>query len=278
MVLCHVRSISCAGLNPLQQSCDIASRQDNPAHEPTADSLSPATAVEDAPLSSFHKRLTLYSAGGPFLDGYVLSIIGVALVQVTPALQLSASWQGLIGAAALIGMFVGGVVGGWLTDRFGRQVLYTLDLVAIIFCSIAQSWVSDSLSLCILRLLIGIAVGADYPIATSLLTEFTPARYRGPLIGVLIVMWFVGAAVAYIVGELLLRLGPDGWRWMLASAALPATVFVIMRHGTPESPLWLMEKGRMARECCSLLRSGHAPLSRYSQSTHSGPKFSELSA
>ncbi|WP_426995645.1 MFS transporter [Pseudarthrobacter sp. N5] len=207
--------------------------------------MPPSVNVEDLPLNSFHKRLAVYSAGGPFLDGYVLSIIGVALVQATPQLELTVYWEGLIGASALVGIFFGGFLGGWLTDKFGRQTLYTLDLAAIVLCSALQFWVQDALGLFALRLLIGIAVGADYPIATSLLVEFTPRRYRGPLVGGLIVMWFVGAAVAYIVGELLLQTGPDGWRWMLASATLPALVFLILRHGTPESPRWLANKGRV---------------------------------
>ncbi|WP_426986364.1 MFS transporter [Pseudarthrobacter sp. Y6] len=207
--------------------------------------MPPSVNVEDLPLNSFHKRLAVYSAGGPFLDGYVLSIIGVALVQATPQLELTVYWEGLIGASALVGIFFGGFLGGWLTDKFGRQTLYTLDLAAIVLCSALQFWVQDALGLFVLRLLIGIAVGADYPIATSLLVEFTPRRYRGPLVGSLIVMWFVGAAVAYIVGELLLQTGPDGWRWMLASATFPALVFLILRHGTPESPRWLANKGRM---------------------------------
>jgi putative MFS transporter len=218
----------------------------NHTREHTAYLPSPGTNLEDAPLNKFHRRLTFYSGGGPFLDGYILSIIGVALVQATPELGLSPSWQGLIGASALIGIFFGGFLGGWLTDKFGRQVLYTLDLILIIVCSVAQLWLQSALALFILRLLIGVAVGADYPIATALLAEFTPRRYRGPLLGGLIAIWFAGAAVAYLIGELLLHSGPDGWRWMLASAALPATVFVIMRHGTPESPRWLSQKGRHA--------------------------------
>lgn len=91
------------------------------------------------------------------------------------------------------------------------------------------------------------AVGADYadyPIATSLLAEFTPRRHRGPLLGGLIVMWFVGATAAYFVGDALLKVGPDGWRWMLASAAVPSTLIVLLRLGTPESPRWLVKKGR----------------------------------
>ena len=212
--------------------------------EPATNLASRGIDSEDAPLNRFHWRLTFYSGGGPFLDGYILSIIGVAMIQATPKLGLSTSWQGLIGASALIGIFFGGFLGGWLTDKFGRQVLYTLDLILIIACSVAQFWVQTALTLFILRLLIGVAVGADYPIATALLAEFAPRRYRGPLLGGLIAIWFAGAAAAYVIGEMLLDTGPDGWRWMLASAALPATAFVIMRHGTPESPRWLSQQGR----------------------------------
>lgn len=205
----------------------------------------PVSTIEDAPMNAFHKRLVVYSSGGPFLDGYVLSIIGIALVQAGPQLGMTPGWEGLIGASALVGIFFGGFLGGWLSDKFGRQALYTWDLLAIIACSVAQFWVQDVVWLFVLRLLIGIAVGADYPIATSLLTEFAPKKHRASFLGVLMVMWFVGAAAAYVVGEVLLHSGDDGWRWMLASAALPAAVFVILRHGTPESPHWLASKGRV---------------------------------
>ncbi|MGO4430319.1 MFS transporter, partial [Streptomyces sp. MCAF7] len=138
------------------------------------------------------------------------------------------------------------------------QVLYTIDLVAIIGCSVAQFWATDPVWLFVLRLLIGMAVGADYPIATSLLAEFTPRRYRGPLLGGLVVMWFVGAAVAYVVGEALRYAGDDGWRWMLASAALPATIIVLLRLGTPESPRWLANKGRI-EEAEKVLKQVYGP-------------------
>ncbi|MEV7087737.1 MFS transporter [Streptomyces sp. NPDC093085] len=200
--------------------------------------------LEDAPLSTFHKKLTLYASGGPFLDGYVLSIIGVALAQITTQWGLSSSTQGLIGASTLVGILLGAFAGGYLTDRFGRQALFTIDLIVIIAASLAQFFVQDAFWLIALRLVIGVAVGADYPIATSLLTEFTPRKYRGPLLGAFVVMWFVGAAAAYLVGEVLRQVGPDGWRWMLASATVPALAIVLARFGTPESPLWLASKGR----------------------------------
>lgn len=208
--------------------------------------MTTSSVLDDAPLSAFHKKLALYSSGGPFLDGYILSIVGVAMVQFGPQMDLSDVTQGLIGASALIGIFFGAFLGGYLTDKFGRQVLYTVDLIAIIVCSVAQFWATDPVWLFVLRLLIGMAVGADYPIATSLLAEFTPRRHRGPLLGGLMVMWFVGAATAYVVGEALLAVEGDGWRWMLASPAFAAAVIVLLRLGTPESPRWLAQKGRVS--------------------------------
>ncbi|WP_219415597.1 MFS transporter [Pseudonocardia nigra] len=201
-------------------------------------------ALDDASLSPFHKRLAILSSGGPFLDGYILSIIGVAMIQLTPELGLSANEQGLAGAAALIGIFFGAFLGGWLTDKFGRHLLFTIDLIALVACSVAQAFVTDVWWLIVLRLLIGIAVGADYPIATSLLAEFTPRQWRGKLLGAYVCMWFVGAAAAYVVGQFLLEVD-GGWRWMLASAALPGLIIVLLRMGTPESPRWLAKVGRI---------------------------------
>ncbi|MFC9762843.1 MFS transporter [Rhodococcus jostii] len=201
--------------------------------------------VGDAPLLRFHKRLALYSGGGPFLDGYVLSVIGIAMVQVTPQWGLNSAQQGLIAASATIGIFFGSFLGGRLTDHFGRRRLYTVDLIAVIVFSAAQLWVDDFWWLFLLRVLIGVAIGADYPVAASLLTEFTPKKYRGPFIGSLTVMWFAGAASAYLVGDVVTRLSDQGWRWMLASAAIPAALIVLARVGTPESPRWLAGKGRV---------------------------------
>ncbi|WP_434772343.1 MFS transporter [Pseudomonas entomophila] len=215
--------------------------------------------VEEAPLNAFHRKLAVYSSGGPFLDGYVLSIIGVAMVHLSEALNLSALWEGLIAASALMGVFLGGFLGGWFTDRYGRKVLYLVDLIAIVGFSVAQFWVESAWALFVWRLLIGIAVGADYPIATSLLAEFLPRKHRGPLLAAMVLMWFAGAAVAYLVGELLLRAaGDDGWRWVLASAVVPGALFLIARSGTPESPRWLLNKGRVA-EADAVIKKVYGP-------------------
>jgi len=212
----------------------------NSAVEPTTSS-----SLDDAPLNAFHRKLTLFSSGGPFLDGYILGIIGIALVQATPALKMDTLWTSLIGASALVGVFLGGILFGPLTDRIGRKLMYMIDLGAIVVFSIMQFFVTSDWQLGVLRLLIGIAVGADYPIATALVAEFAPRDWRARLLGGLNAMWFVGATIAAFVGFFLLSLD-NGWRWMLLSSALPAVVIMIARTSIPESPRWLASKGRIA--------------------------------
>ncbi|WP_240960676.1 MFS transporter [Rhodococcus sp. A14] len=202
--------------------------------------------LDDVPISLFHIRLAACASGGAFIDGYVLAIFGVAMVQIGPEFALSAAAKGAVAAMVLLGVFFGGFIGGYLTDRFGRQRIYKWDLAAISALSIASFFVEGAFSLIIMRLLVGLAVGIDYPIAPALLTEFSPKRLRGPLLGVLISLFFVGGAAAYVTGEIMLStIGDGAWRWMLASTAVPAAIIAVMRIGTPESPLWLARNGRV---------------------------------
>ena len=101
---------------------------------------------DNAQLNRFHKRLVVYSAGGPFLDGYVMGMIGIALVQITPYMGLSLFWEGMVGAGTLVGMFFGGFLGGLFTDKYGRQLLYSIDLIALALFSLAQFWAETGLT------------------------------------------------------------------------------------------------------------------------------------
>ncbi len=201
--------------------------------------------VEDVPLNRFHRLLTLRSGGGSFVDGYVLSIIGIAMTKVSPALGLNAFWEGLIAASALIGIFFGGFIGGALTDRLGRRILYFVGPTLFIVCSLAQYWVQSGEMLFALRFFNGVAVGIEYPVATAFLVEFLPKKHRGPCLATLTILWFAGAAAAYLTGQAILNLGgPEAWRLTLASTAVIGALLFLIRLGTPESPRWLISKGR----------------------------------
>ena len=201
--------------------------------------------VDEAPLTKFHIKLTVFSSGGPFIDGYALSIIGIALITMQPALGLSAGEVGLLGAASLIGIFVGGGLFGWVTDKVGRKKMYIIDLIALALFSILSGLATDVWQIVLWRFMLGIAIGADYPIATSLLAEFLPRKYRGRLLGATFVVWAIGAAAAYLIGFMFRDFGAEAWRYLLISPAIFAIITLLFRLGTPESPRWLLSRGRI---------------------------------
>jgi MFS transporter, putative metabolite transport protein len=210
-----------------------------------AANVAKAMTIDEAPLNSFHLRVVAYTTGGYFVDGYILGMIGIALALLAPQLGLGAVWTGLIGASALAGIFIGGLIFGWVTDKVGRQTMYVADLILFVVASVLQFFVEGPLALFVLRLIMGIAIGADYAIGSALLSEFLPRKQRGSLLACLNAIWTVGFVAAYVAGYFMQDIGPEAWRWMLASSAVPATLILALRLGTPESPRWLLSKGRV---------------------------------
>ncbi|PSR22726.1 MAG: MFS transporter [Sulfobacillus acidophilus] len=205
---------------------------------------SAGVAFADLPTSGFIRRLTFLSAMGLFLDGYDLTIISVALLFIKSDFHPSAALVGLVGAAATGGMLLGSLIFGNLTDRFGRRTMYLLDLLFFVVFTLLAALSQNMVELIIFRFLLGIGLGADYPISSTLTAEFAPTRRRGMLLVMTIAFWQVGAVVSYLVSLALLHTGPEAWRWMLATGAIPAILVMWGRRSIPESPRWLMAKGR----------------------------------
>ncbi|MDR1119036.1 MAG: MFS transporter [Bifidobacteriaceae bacterium] len=212
--------------------------------------------IDNAPVSRFHRKLLVACCGGPFLDGYILSLIGVALVGFRAEIPTTAAQTSLLGAASLIGIFFGALVFGALTDRLGREKMYALDLTVLVAACLLSAFVTAPWQLIALRFVLGLAIGADYPIATSLLAEFTPARRRGFMLGMTGFAWSAGAMSAFAVGYAVVAAsgGHHLWRLMLASGAAVGVGVVLLRRGVPESPRWLASQGR-ADEARAVLRA-----------------------
>lgn len=213
---------------------------------------------EDLALSRFHIRTVFSGTGGQFSDGFVLGIIGIAVSMAAGPLQLNALWMGLLGAASLAGLFVGSLVAGPLADRFGRRTIFAWDMLLFAIISASQFFVSSPEQLLVLRLLLGLVLGFDYVVSKSLVTEFAPRRYRGRLLSVLAAAWAAGYVAAYLVGFAIRDIGPDAWRLMLAVSGIPALLILPLRMGVPESPIWLMARGR-TEEAQEIVRRKFGP-------------------
>lgn len=202
--------------------------------------------IDDLPIGRFHLKIAGLTFGAHFTDGYILGLIGIAFTLLSPQMHLDAFWQGLIGASALIGLFMGSLFFGWICDKVGRQKIFLVSFVLITIASVMQFYTETAMGLLLCRILIGIGLGGDFSVGHAMLAEFAPKKHRGVLLGSFSVIWTFGYVAATFVGTAMLSLGDDAWRWMLASSAIPAALILIARIGTPESPRWLVSQGRIA--------------------------------
>jgi putative MFS transporter len=181
-----------------------------------------------------------------FIDGFVFASVASALAGSAMSRQIGVTltWSTLISSSTLIGTFFGGLFLGYVTDRLGRRPMFTIDLSVFLACALLMLVVDAPWQVMVLGLVMGLAVGADYSIGSPLLAEFSPRGKRGNYLGVLEILWNVGYVVAYLVGYVINSNWPDAWHITLAASAIPAVICLILRHGLPESPRWLMTKGR----------------------------------
>ncbi len=221
------------------------------------------SAIDKMDVSKFHYKMLLLSAAGVFLDGYDLFIISVVLlflkplwIYTLPPYEQSIA-LGLVASSALMGMFVGALTLGHYTDRMGRKTMYVIDLIFFVVFAGISALSQNIWELILFRFLLGIGIGADYPISSTYISEFAPASKRGKFISSTFTFWGIGALTAAIVGYILAQLGPDSWRYMLLSGVIPAVVVILLRTKMPESPRWLISQGKV-KEAVNVLKSLNA--------------------
>jgi putative MFS transporter len=206
------------------------------------------TAIDTAESSAAFKRRFMWRLlavliGGMLLDGYILGIIGPVTGPMKADLGMSTTEVGLVASAALFGILIGSPLGGWAGDKWGRKPLFMIDMGLFVLASVMQFFVGSFEMLLIVRLLMGIAIGAEYSVGWPLMSEFAPARLRGRLMGVTVLAWYAGFMIGYTVSYIL-ELQAVPWRIVMGSSTIIAVVLLIARIGLPESPRWLWSKGR----------------------------------
>lgn len=211
--------------------------------------------VDEAPLNRLVIIVAIAAFGGIFIDGYILGVIGGAVGPAAAELGLSTLGQGLIASSALIGIFVSGLFFGRIADRYGRKRVFFWNLVGFLVVSLAQLFVVGTWDLVAMRLLLGLLIGVEYAVGTSLLAEFTPRRHRSVLLGSIAAFWFIGFIAAFVVAHVWYA---DSWRMLLSTSAVPALAVLILRMTLPESPRWLQSQGR-TEEAQAIISAHYGP-------------------
>jgi MFS transporter, putative metabolite transport protein len=206
---------------------------------------SDGTTLKSSPMTAMQWRIWSLAAAGKFFEGFVVFMTGVALPLIVREFHIGAAEKGIVSAASLAGILVGAVLLGGLSDYFGRKRMFIAEM--IIFCAFLALLLicTNFLSLAICLFGLGMALGCDYPTAHMIISESIPSLARGKLVLGAFAFQAVGALAGTGVGCLVLTLVPDlsAWRWMFATAIIPAVLVTIGRFFITESPNWLSAKG-----------------------------------
>ncbi|QQX85778.1 MFS transporter [Cupriavidus necator] len=236
-----------------------------------------AARLERLPFSGYHKLIFIIIAVAFFFDSVDLATMTFVLGSIKQEFGLSTTTTGLVASASFFGMVLGAALAGLLADRFGRRPVFQWSMVlwgvASYLCSTAQSVEA----LIAWRVLLGIGMGMEFPVAQTLLSEFVPTANRGRLIALMDGFWPLGFITAGVVSYFVLP--QFGWRTVFALLAIPAVFVLIVRRLVPESPRWLEHAGRHAEadavmrdiEARVMRSAGVATLPRPSQQLMAAP-------
>ncbi|GAA0561970.1 sugar porter family MFS transporter [Rheinheimera aquimaris] len=216
----------------------------------------PATAAAEADNRGFILFITVVATLGGFLFGYDSGVINGTVDGLQLAFNSESAGTGFNVASMLLGCAVGAFFAGRLADILGRRTLLQIAAVCFVISAWGSGIAESSLEFVLYRILGGLAVGAASVMAPAYISEVAPARYRGMLTTVQQIAIIFGLFMAFISNYLLAKfagastsvlwLDYSAWRWMFWMELLPAVLFLLMLLFIPESPRFLVLKGKTA--------------------------------
>jgi SP family sugar:H+ symporter-like MFS transporter len=215
--------------------------------------VSDAAPAADSSRGSTSKLVYFFGALGGMLFGYDTGVISGAILFITPDLGLTPFLEGLVVASLLLGAAAGAGSAGPLSDRLGRRNLILIAAVIFSIGAIGAGLAPGVGTLVLFRVVLGLAVGAAALIVPLYLSEIAPTEIRGAISSLNQLMITVGILLAFIVNALLAN--SEAWRWMLGLAVVPSVILFIGMYFMPETPRWLVSRGREDEARDVLMRS-----------------------
>jgi SP family galactose:H+ symporter-like MFS transporter len=186
-----------------------------------------------------------FSALAGLLFGYDTGVISGALLFIRQDFHLSVTMQELVTSAVLAGTVIGAIVGGWLVDRFGRRHVIIAAAVVFALGAVGTALAPTIPLLVVGRVIVGVAIGVASFTAPMYISEMSPAKVRGTLVSLNQLALTSGIVISYLVDYALSAAG--AWRWMFGLAAIPAVILGTGMIFLPDSPRWLVSRGRADR-------------------------------
>lgn len=150
--------------------------------------------IDDHPTDRKTLLLTFVALGGTFVDAYDFASLGVDVVQMRQAFHLSPFQVGLLTAIMALGAGIGAISGGKVIDRLGRFKILLVNVALLVLAALGAALSTNFTMLLVFRLLTGIGVGLDIPVALSYVAEIVSSKRRNCSVATWQIMWYVAAA------------------------------------------------------------------------------------
>lgn len=189
-------------------------------------------AMKNKDVSS-RKLLTIAGTGWMF-DAMDVGMLSFIIAALKVEWNLSAEQMGWIGSINSIGMAVGALIFGLMADRVGRKSVFIITLLLFSIGSGASAFTTTITMFLVLRFFIGMGLGGELPVASTLVSESVPVEKRGRIVVLLESFWAVGWLVAAVISYFVIP--KFGWQVALLISAIPAIYTLYLRMGLPDSP------------------------------------------
>jgi sugar porter (SP) family MFS transporter len=207
--------------------------------------------------NSYLYWITFVAINGGLLFGLNMAGISGAVDMLKDEFTLTDSGLGTVAALLTIGCLIGALFTGNFTEKYGRKKVMLATAVLYIISALGCAFAESAVVLIIFRILSGLAVGATSVVGPMYISEISPAHSRGRLVSMNQFAITIGIVLAYIFDYLLIGLGDNSWRYMLAVPALFSTFYLMLiLLSFPESPRWLVSKNRQGEAESVMMKIG----------------------
>lgn len=200
--------------------------------------------LDRLPVTPKHRRLLFGSGIGWALDAMDIGLVSFIIAALAVQWNLDKTTTSWIASVGFIGMAIGASLAGLLADKIGRRQVFSATLLLYGVATGASALAGSVAVLLLFRFITGLGLGGELPVASTLVSEFSPRHVRGRMVVLLEAFWAVGWILAALIGTFVVAHGDNGWRWGLALGAVPALYAIYVRRSLPESVRFLESRSR----------------------------------